>query len=205
MKRKIFALLALSLFILPSTGNAQILKNLLNSSTVKNVVSSVTGGQTISVENLKGTWTYANPAVKLESSNTLKNVAGSVATSEVESKLSEYFKKVGITAGTFNFTFNEDGTFTSLLKGKTLSGTYTVDESAKTISLSYGSLGSSKLNTFTANAVISGSDLKLLFESDKLLKLISAISSISGSSTLGTLTSLLNSYDGLQIGFDLQK
>jgi hypothetical protein len=201
MKRKIFALLALSLFILPSTGNAQILKNLLNSSTVKNVVSSVTGGQTISVENLKGTWTYANPAVKLESSNTLKNVAGSVATSEVESKLSEYFKKVG----TFNFTFNEDGTFTSLLKGKTLSGTYTVDESAKTISLSYGSLGSSKLNTFTANAVISGSDLKLLFESDKLLKLISAISSISGSSTLGTLTSLLNSYDGLQIGFDLQK
>ena len=206
MKRiKLLTLLALSVFVLPMQTKAQSLKNLLNSSTVQNVVSAVTGGKTISVENITGTWTYSQPAVSLESDNTLKNVAGSVATSQVETKLAEYYKKAGISAGTFSFTFNSDNSFSCKLKGKTISGTYTLDADAKTVSLSFGKISAGKLNTFTAYVELSGSNLKLLFNPDKLLTLISTISSVSGNSTLSTVSSLLNSYDGMKVGFTLTK
>ena len=61
----------------------QSLKDLLNSSTVKDAVTSVTGGKKLDSRELAGTWTYTNPAVQLEGDNALKNVAGSVAAGEL--------------------------------------------------------------------------------------------------------------------------
>ena len=60
--------------LLSVSGQAygQSLKDLLNSSTVKDAVTSVTGGKKLTVENLQGTWTYTNPAVQLEGDNALK-------------------------------------------------------------------------------------------------------------------------------------
>ena len=43
------------------------------------------------------------------------------------------------------------------------------------------------------------------FESDKLLKLITFLSSKSSNSTLKSIGSLANSYDGMMLGFSLQK
>lgn len=84
--------------LLSVSGQAygQSLKDLLNSSAVKDAVTSVTGGKKLTVENLAGTWTYTNPAVQLEGDNALKNVAGSVAAGELEKKLKTYCAKVGI-------------------------------------------------------------------------------------------------------------
>ena len=92
----------------------QSIKDILNSAAVKDAVTAVTGGKKLTVDNLAGTWTYVNPAIQLEGDNALKNVAASVASSEMEKKLKEYCAKVGIVEGAFKYTFNTDSTFTSV-------------------------------------------------------------------------------------------
>lgn len=61
---------------------------------MKDAVTAVTGGKKLTVENLAGTWTYVNPAVQLEGDNALKNVAASVASSEMEKKLRSIVRKL---------------------------------------------------------------------------------------------------------------
>ena len=104
--------------LIPGNMKGQSLKDILNSSAVKNAVTSVTGGKAVTFENLQGTWMYVNPALRLEGDNALKNVAGSLAATEAEKKMKEYCEKVGIVEGVFNYVFNSDSTFTSALKGE---------------------------------------------------------------------------------------
>ena len=207
MKR--FAVVWVALFgllLVPGNAKGQSLKDILKSSAVKDVVSSVTGGQALTVENIQGTWTYVNPALRLEGDNALKNVAGSLATAEVEKKLKEYCAKVGIEEGVFNYKFNADGSFTNALKKGSLKGTYTLDSGAGTMTLRYSVAGKSLgITTLTAKVVLSGSELSLLFNADKLLSFLSTVSSISGNSTLQAINKLANEYDGMMIGFDLKK
>ena len=207
MKR--FAVVWVALFgllLVPGNAKGQSLKDILKSSAVKDVVSSVTGGQALTAENIQGTWTYVNPALRLEGDNALKNVAGSLATAEVEKKLKEYCAKVGIEEGVFNYKFNADGSFTSALKKGSLKGSYTLDSWADTMTLRYSVAGKSLgITTLTAKVVLSGSELSLLFNADKLLSFLSTVSSISGNSTLQAINKLANEYDGMMIGFDLKK
>ena len=114
------------LLLIPGNMKGQSLKDILNSSAVKNAVTSVTGGKAVTFENLQGTWMYVNPALQLEGDNALKNVAGSLAATEAEKKMKEYCAKVGIVEGVFNYVFNSDSTFTSALKRGSLKGTYSV-------------------------------------------------------------------------------
>lgn len=67
--------------------NAQSLKDILSSSTVKDAVTSLTEGKSVTSANLSGTWNYVNPAVLLEGDNALKNVAAGAASGEIEKKL----------------------------------------------------------------------------------------------------------------------
>ena len=183
----------------------QSLKDLLNSSTVKDAVTSVTGGKKLTVQNLEGTWTYVNPAVQLEGDNALKNVAGSVAAGELEKKLKTYCAKVGIMEGVFNYAFNSDSTFTNALKKKTLKGTYSINQDEKTVELKYALGRKQKVMTLTAHVVISGDELSLLFNADKLLDFLTKISSISDNSTLKLVNKLASEYDGMLLGFELKK
>lgn len=198
-----FILCALSL--VPGNVKGQSLKDILNSSTVKNAVTSVTGGKKLTLQNLQGTWTYVNPALKLEGDNALKNVAGSLASTEVEKKMKEYCAKVGIVEGVFNFVFNADNTFTSALKKGSLKGTYSINEEEKTVELHYSVGKKLTVMTLTAQTVMSGDELTLLFNADKLLKFLTTISSISDNSTLKAINKLASEYDGMLLGFDLKK
>ena len=125
------------LLLIPGNMKGQSLKDILNSSAVKNAVTSVTGGKAVTFENLQGTWMYVNPALQLEGDNALKNVAGSLAATEAEKKMKEYCAKVGIVEGVFNYVFNSDSTFTSALKRGSLKGTYSVNPEDKTVTLRY--------------------------------------------------------------------
>ncbi len=180
---------------------SDLLKKVTTSETVKNVVENVTG-TTLPVD-VTGTWNYSGTAVKFESDDLLKSTAASLAATQVENKLDEYVAKVGIKAGTFSFTFNEDKTFTAKVKGKSFSGTYTVSEDYKTISLQFGRLIS--LKPFTASISATSSQLDLLFEADKLLELLGKLTSSSSNSTLKTIGTLVNQYDGMQLGLELSK
>ena len=194
-----------ALLFLVTGVQAQSLKDILNSSAVRDAVTAVTGGKQLSVENLAGTWTYVNPAIQLEGDNALKNVAASVAASEIEKKLNEYCAKVGIEAGAFNYTFNADSTFTSQLKGRTLNGTYSFNAEEKTIELKYGKLSKLNLATMTAYVVLSDDQLSLLFNVDKLLDFLTKLSSLSDNTALQTINKLASEYDGMKLGFELSK
>ena len=189
------------LLLIPGNMKGQSLKDILNSSAVKNAVTSVTGGKAVTFENLQGTWMYVNPALQLEGDNALKNVAGSLAATEAEKKMKEYCAKVGIVEGVFNYVFNSDSTFTSALKRGSLKGTYSVSPEDKTVTLRY-TVGNKKL---TAHVVLSGNELTLLFNADKLLKFLSTVSSISSNTTLKAINKLASEYDGMMLGFDLKK
>ena len=187
------------------TASAQslgdILKKVTGNETVKNVVETVTG-TTLPVD-VKGTWTYSGTAVKFESEDLLKSTAASLAASQVEDKLDSYVAKVGIKAGTFSFTFNEDKTFSATVKGKSFNGTYTVSEDYKTMSLQFGkTIG---LKPFTATISATSGQLDLLFQADKLLELLGKLTSTSSNSTLKTIGSLVNQYDGMMLGLELKK
>lgn len=197
-------LLLLGVCLVSASATAQSLKDILKSQTVKDIVTSVTGGQKLTAENLQGTWVYQNPALQLKDENTFKNIAGSVATSEVEKKLKDYCEKVGIVEGEFNYVFNADGTFTSKLKRMNLKGTYTFDSEARTVSLKYSILRKSLL-TLDADVILAGDQLTILFNADKLLDFLSAVSSISNITALQAVNKLASEYDGLKAGFDMKK
>lgn len=206
MKRTIsIILMAGALCLAGQTASAQslgdILKKVTGNETVKNVVETVTG-TTLPVD-VKGTWTYSGTAVKFESDDLLKSTAASLAASQVEDKLDSYAANIGIKAGTFSFTFNEDKTFSATVKGKSFNGTYTVSEDYKTISLQFGkAIG---LKPFTATISATSGQLDLLFQADKLLELLGKLTSTSGNSTLKTIGSLVNQYDGMMLGLELKK
>lgn len=207
MKKLVFMWMALSgLLLIPGNVKGQSLKDILNSSAVKNAVTSVTGGKSVTMANMQGTWTYVNPALQLEGDNALKNVAGSFAATEVEKKMKEYCAKVGIVEGVFNYVFNSDSTFTNALKKGSLKGTYSLNEADKTVTLRYTVAGKSlAISTLTADVVLAGDELTLLFNADKLLKFLTTVSSISSNATLKTINKLASEYDGMTLGFDLKR
>lgn len=205
MKRIIISIMAVAVCLAGQTASAQTLKDLLkkatNNETVKNVVESVTG-TTLPVD-VKGTWTYSGTAVKFESEDLLKSTAASLAAGQVEDKLDEYVQKVGIKAGTFSFTFNEDKTFVVTVKGKNFNGTYTVSEDYKTMSLQFGKTFATK--PFTAAISATSSQLDLLFQADKLLELLEKLTASSNNATLKTVSTIAGQYDGMQLGLELKK
>ena len=196
----------IGLWLCATSAQAQSWKDILKSETVQKVVSSVTGGQSVTVASLQGTWTYVDPAVQLGSDNTLKQIAGSAATTELEKKLKEQCAKVGIVEGVFNYTFHEDSTFTSALKKGSLKGTYSVNEADKTIAFTYTAGTSDRaIYTLTASTVLAGDNLTLLFNADKLLTFLTKVASLTSNSTFQSLSLLAEQYDGLMLGFYLKK
>lgn len=196
MKKSLTLSLTVAALFVCGSVSAQSLNSIL--SKVESVVNSVTGSSTAT--SVEGTWSYTGPAVDLESDNVLTNVAGTAASSTLESQLSEQLEKVGITEGKMTFTFNADSTFTATVSSKNVSGTYTYDSSAEEMKLKF-----SKVVNITAQVNLTSTQLDLLFSADKLLTVISAISSKTSSSTLSTISSLASNYDGVNLGFELTK
>ena len=206
MKKVIsIVLMAGALCLAGQSASAQslgdLIKGITGNEAVKGVVEKVTG-TTIPVD-VKGTWTYSGTAVKFESEDLLKSTAATLAASQVEEKLDQYVAKVGIKAGTFSFTFNEDNTFTATVKGKSFKGTYSISDDFKSMSLQFGkTIG---LKPFTAAISATSSQLDLLFQADRLLELLGKLTSSSSNSTLKTIGSVVTQYDGMKLGLELKK
>ena len=198
MKKSVFSVaFIVTLLLVSANSQAQSLKDLFNKENVEKVVSAVTGKNTV---DMTGTWSYTGSAIEFESDNLLMKAGGAVAATTAEAKLDEQLSKVGIKPGQMSFTFAADSTFNVKLGAKTLKGTYTYDATEKHVAMKFV-----KLINMNAKVNCTSSNMDLLFESDKLLKLITFLSSKSSNATLKTISSLANSYDGMMLWFSLEK
>ena len=175
--------------------------NLAN--TLTSILGVVTSSSAVEAKDLPGTWNYTGSKIYLESENALAQLGGQAAATTVESKLNSLMEKVGIKKGACTFQFVQNGnTFKAVIGGKTISGTYSLNESAGTLTLTTA-LG---LGNITCNVTRNGTQaLNLLFPADKLLQLAQIVGVATGNSNISSLTSLLGNYSGLQIGLQLHK
>ncbi|MCH5177027.1 MAG: DUF4923 family protein [Prevotellaceae bacterium] len=169
---------------------------------VGTLISSIIGqfASSTTESTIIGTWVYQEPAVQFESENLLTQAGGSVAAANIIKKIEPYYKMAGITAGKFAFTFNKDNTCTYLLNGKTYNGTYTFDNSNKTLTIS-----TSMMTLPAAYVSVSLNNLTLTFDSTKLLSIAQTLAGASGNATLSTLSSLTGSVNGMKTGFLFKK
>ncbi len=150
-------------------------------------------------DKIIGTWVYEEPAIVLSSDNSLKNIGGKLAASTIENKLKDKLEKYGLKQGCITMTFDESGNFTQTVVGKTLKGTYTIDD--ENISLKYGG----KVKQILGTTQLDGDNLLIVMDATKLLEYVNMLGDISQNSTLQTATSLLGSMDGLECGLKLVK
>lgn len=198
MKKSVLSLaIFAALLLAPVKGQAQSWKDLFNKENVEKAVSAITGKNTV---DMTGTWSYTGAAIEFESDNMLMKAGGAVAATTAEAKLNEQLRKVGITAGKMVFTFDADSTFSVKLGAKNLKGTYVYDATEKHVAMKF-----IRLINMNAQVNCTSGNMDLLFEADKLLKLITFLSSKSSSSTLKTISTLASNYDGMMLGFALEK
>lgn len=185
-----------------STEKAETGKETTTGSLIGSLLGNLLGGsEKLSVQAIAGKWNYEAPDCVFESENLLMKAGGEIAAKKVENEISQQLGKVGIKKGGCTFEFNEDGTYTATIGRRKLTGKYELNAENKTVKMTY----LSGLATMEPRIVLSGGELSLLYESDKLLKLVSAISSLSGNSAGQTLGKVIGAYDGLYVGVKLSK
>ena len=170
-------------------------------SMLESFLGAVLGNTTLKQADILGTWNYTSADCVFETENLLMKAGGEVAASKIEEKINGTLGKFGLSSVKCTFTFNSNNTYSATIGGRTIQGTYVLDTENKKITMTY----LNGLGTMTPQIVKSGNKLSLLFNADKLLKLLTTVSALSGNSTMNSLSSLLESYDGLLIGMELQK
>ncbi len=206
MKKNLWKVAALSVMMMFSAqSQAQSLGDVLNaigsqqgSSVAQGLTSVFSSDKQATAEKLIGTWNYTEPAIVFTSDNILAKAASKIAANKVESKLQEQLSKYGIKPGSFSMTFNEDGTFTETLKGKTTKGTWQVKDSKLILSI----VGIQALSITTQ---IDGKDLQFVTDATKLLNLFKTIGAKSSNSNIKTIASLMKSVKGMQAGITMRK
>lgn len=172
------------------------------SSIINGILNNVIGSATFSQADLCAhTWKYCKPGCAFTSENLLAKAGGEIAASKIEEDLSKYYSKFGFSKSNTYFTFKTDGTFAAKIDGKSWNGTYTFDEKTHAIQLKGLLLSASGFATRTTSGI------SLLFEQKKLLTLIKTLSklNLTGSTTMSAVSSIVDNYDGVRIGFEITK
>lgn len=152
-------------------------------------------------KELTGTWNFKSTACMFETENLLKKAGGAVVATQVEKKFNEYCTKSGIQKENTQFVFNADSTYTARLGKMKFSGNYSINPETKQISLSY-MRGLGKLD---ATPVVSGKNMKLMFDADGFLKLMKTLSMFTKDNSIEILAAMDDMYDGMLLGFDMNK
>lgn len=193
---KVRVLLAAAFFCMSATSiQAQSIKDILSG-----VISNVVGGKATTESSFKGTWKYNAPACEFESDNLLAKAGGTAAAEKIEKRVAPLLKSVGVNG--IVYTFDGKGKYTSKIKKRVTEGTYKFDSKAKTITFT-PTIGMA----YTAHVAVQGSTMTLTFEADKLMTTLKTISNATSklSTTAALINTLMNSYSGMRVGFELKK
>jgi len=207
MKKIILTALAVMLTV--SQADAQLLKNLFNSKSTSDVLSTITNtvAETVTVTDLNGTWTYTGSAVSLSGDNTLSNLAASAAESTITQKIDSELEKIGVKPGAVTLAFGTDSTFTCAIGNHTIPGKWSQDN--KDLKLIFSAAGMVNIMTFNGTVSNTAQGCSIVFDSDKFLVIIknilAAMGNSSESSTVTAISALLENYDELKLGANLKK
>lgn len=162
-------------------------------------INNAAANKKFSVDDLVGSWSYTSPAVSFQSSNALKKIGGAGAATAVEDKLKPYYERLGFNKSTL--TVDSEHNFTLKMGVLTLKGKVEKDPQDNMLVFNFNAFNKIPLGKVKANATKAGSTLNLTFDATKMIQLLTKVSSVLNMSTLNTLTTLLNSYDGIYMGF----
>lgn len=213
---KKIALIAALLFGSTNMTNAQSLSDILSklggsstngnsssgsstSSTLGNLIEGIFSSSNLTVADLTGNWTTKGPAVCFQGDSFLKKAGGVAAASALETKLQPYYTKYGLTGA--SLVINKDATFTLTIKKLKLSGTITEGKEKGVFVFNFkvvNKVNIGKVNTYVQKT---SKSMDVMFDATKLISIVNAVAKVSGISAAKTLSSLLNSYDGLCVGF----
>ncbi len=170
---------------------------------LQGLVEGLISKSNLTEKDLVGSYKYSAPAVAFQSDNLLKKAGGSAAAGVITAKIAPYYEKVGITDLTA--TFNEDQTFLFTIRKVKMSGTFEKDPDSETgdFIFKFNVGGKIPLGQFKSHVEKVGTKLTITFDASKLIALVNTIASVSGQKTLQGVASMLNSYDGLNCGFEL--
>lgn len=174
-------------------------------STLGNLLEGVFSSSNITVQDMMGVWTSNGPAVTFKSDNLLKKAGGVAAAAAVEKELSKYYQQYGLNGTTI--TINSDGTFQMKLgKLLTLKGNITPNTEGKGVfDFNFTALGSMKLGSVKTYVQKTSKSMDIMFDATKLKNLISTVANYTGIKLAKTIGSLLDSYEGLCVGFRMEK
>lgn len=164
-------------------------------------VNNIAANKRFSVDDLVGTWVYDGPAVSFQSDNALKKIGGAGAAAAVENKLEPYYKKLGFTRT--SLTVDKEHNFTLKMGVLSLAGKVEKDENDMLV-FNFSAFGKISLGKVAANATKAGDKLNLTFDATRMVQLLTSVSKMLNNTTLNALTTLLNSYDGIYMGYKLK-
>ena len=167
-------------------------------SAVSGVVEGLLTKTDITVEQMAGTWTSTGSAVCFQSENFLQKAGGSAAAGTIESKLNPYYEKFGLTGAVL--TVETDGSFTLKIKSINLKGTITKRDDGN-FDFTFTPFGNIKMGAVKTYVEKPMGGLNVMFDATKLKTLISAVAKFTGNSLASTAGNLLDSYEGLCVGF----
>ena len=163
---------------------------------------NVVANDKFSVDDLVGDWSYGSPAVSFQSDNALKKIGGAGAATAVENKLAPYYKTIGLDKTTL--TVDAEHNFSMKLGVAQLKGTIEKAEDGSLV-FAFNAFGKISLGKVSAHATKAGSTLNLTFDATRLIQILTKVAGVLNNSTLKAVTDLVNSYDGIYIGFKLKK
>lgn len=179
-----------------------VLNGVLGGGQSEDIVSGITSifssDKQANKNNIIGTWSYTEPAIMFTSDNLLTKLAAKVAANKLEDKLQSYLTQYGVKPGALVLTFNEDGTCTETLNGKTMKGKWQVKDSKLVLTL--GGIKALQITT-----QIDGKNMMFVTDATKLLKLFKSVGAKSTNKNIQTVTSLMKNVDGMQAGVSLKK
>lgn len=166
-----------------------------------NFINNATASSSFSVDDLTGTWNYSGPAVSFQSENALQNIGGAAAATALEGQLEPYYRRLGFNRT--SLTVDAEHNFTLRLGLVQLKGTVEKDENGQ-LQFNFSAFNRIPLGKVAANATKSGKKLNVTFDATRFVNILNRVSGALNNNTLSALTTLLNSYDGVYLGFKLE-
>lgn len=170
-----------------------------NKDALGNALNSIIGTDKPTENQLYGSWHYTQPGVAFTSKSALAKAGGEVAATQAKEKLKASYQSIGFRPNNTTIKLNSDKTFAIQLAGKTFNGTYTYHQNECKLDLQ------TFLITIPCYVKRTPKGMGFLMESKKLLTLFQTIASISGNSKLEMVGNISKNYEGIRIGFEMEK